>query len=130
MVKTTMRKILVLYIVYYFVLIGALIGQILQSDSDYANFATIAVTASHFVVGFVETLYSSSPIVVFVIRRYTKTYNVAADIIITTALILACIGLQSNDTWLTYTPLALALVGNTGCLYGRIDFSAQPNSIL
>lgn len=112
-----------LYVAYYFILFGALISEIVTPQTQHANIATIAVTASHFVVGSLEALSSSMPLLEFVRTRYIKSYNIAADIIITAALVLATVALfQSHPAlWITFTPVSLAIVGNTGCLYGRVS---------
>ena len=51
-----------LYVGYYFILIGALIGEFLDPGVQYANIATIAVTSSHFVVGSIEALRATVPL--------------------------------------------------------------------
>lgn len=116
-----------LYVGYYFILIGALISEILDPEVQYANIATIAVTSSHFVVGSIEALRAAVPLTEFVLGRYNKIYNLGADVFITAALVLAAIGVSQSDPkmWITFTPISLALVGNGGCLYGRVYGSTE-----
>lgn len=129
-----MTIILWLYFGYYFVLLGVLIAQLsTDQGNNYTNWGTVAVTTSHFTIGFVESIVAGS---VFgkARERYAKWYNVAADVLTLSALVLSIVALSEyshkQPQWAAYVPISLAAVGNTGCMYGRLHSNdKQPTAL-
>lgn len=115
--------IILLYLSYFIVLIALILAQVNEIDRNYTNWGTAIVTCSHFCVGGIEVFMSSQTLKQKIWVRYAYWYNVAADILTGGALVLSIVFLSmywNNQTDLTaFVPVAIAIIGNVGCAYGR-----------
>jgi len=115
--------IVLLYLFYFVVLFALILAQVNEIHRNYTNWGTAVVTVSHFCVGGIEVLVSSQTIQQKIQRRYIYWYNIAADILTGGALITSVIFLSvywnTQTTVTAFLPIAIAIVGNIGCAYGR-----------
>lgn len=115
----------VAYSTYYAVLIGTWIAQSQYPRGVYSNWGAASVCGAHFAFGFAEAVILHETLWKATKFRYIdKLYNVVADILLIAALAISIYCLvvlgYRQVPWSANTAVALALVGNLGCTYGRI----------